>query len=138
MIERDSKVHADLGDYAKYAVKGERTITFQLDSGGLFDAHDVLYVPGLKNNFISVLAMEDKCFFVTFQRGKVLIHLEKYIPYITVVVGVREGTLYRLHGNIVQYLIHNSDNLCELWNRRLGHLHYRELPIPRGIVIGIP
>jgi hypothetical protein len=32
-----------------------------------------------------------------------------------VVVGVREGTLYRLQGNPIQALVHDSDNLCELW-----------------------
>jgi hypothetical protein len=35
-------------------------------------------------------------------------------------------------------LIHNNDNLCELWHRRLGHLHYKELSILRNIVIGLP
>jgi hypothetical protein len=55
-----------LGDDAKYAVKGEGTITFHLESGGSLDAHDVLYVPGLKKNFLSVSAMEDKGLFVTF------------------------------------------------------------------------
>jgi hypothetical protein len=56
----------NLGDDAKYAVKGEGTITFHLESGGLLDAQDVLYVPGLKNNFLSVSAMEDKGFSITF------------------------------------------------------------------------
>jgi hypothetical protein len=96
LMERDSDVHVELGDDAKYAVKGEGTITFQLESGGSLDAQDVLYVPGLKNNFLSVSAMEDRGFFITFQRGKVLIHPEKSSPDTTMVIGVREGTLYRL------------------------------------------
>jgi hypothetical protein len=55
-----------------------------------------------------------------------------------VVVGVREGTLYRLQGKNFQDLVHDNDNLCDLWHRRLGHLHYRELMILRGIVRGLP
>jgi hypothetical protein len=55
-----------------------------------------------------------------------------------VVIGVREGTLYRLQGNPVQDLVHDNDNLCELWHKRLGHLHYRALLILRGIVTGLP
>jgi hypothetical protein len=47
-------------------VKGEGIITFQLDYGGSLDAHDVLYIPGLKNNFLSILAMEDMGFVITF------------------------------------------------------------------------
>jgi hypothetical protein len=65
-MERDSDVHVQLGDDAKYAVKGEGTIMFQLESGGSLDAQDVLYVPGLKKNFLSVSTMEDKGFFITF------------------------------------------------------------------------
>jgi hypothetical protein len=56
----------------------------------------VLYVPVLKNNFLSISVMEDRGFVVTFQRGKVLIHPDKSSQETTVVVGVRDGTLYRL------------------------------------------
>lgn len=49
LTEEDLGVHVELGDDAKYAVKGEGTVTFQLELGGLLDAQEVLYVPGLKN-----------------------------------------------------------------------------------------
>jgi hypothetical protein len=35
-------------------------------------------------------------------------------------------------------LVHDSDNLCELWHKRMGHLHYRALSILREIVTGLP
>jgi len=54
------------------------------------------------------------------------------------VIGVREGNFYRLHDNHVQDLVHNIENLCDLWYRRLGHLHYMEFPILREIVTSIP
>jgi hypothetical protein len=65
LIERDSDVHVELGDDAKYAVKGEGTVMFQHDSRGSFDAQKVLYVPRLKKNLLSVSAMEDRgfCFY---------------------------------------------------------------------------
>ena len=65
-MERGSKVHVELGDDAKYAVKGEGAVTFQRESRGSFDAHDVLHVPGLKKNLLLVSAMEDMGFVVTF------------------------------------------------------------------------
>jgi hypothetical protein len=34
--------------------------------------------------------------------------------------------------------VHNNDNLCELWHKRMGHLHHRALPILREIVTGLP
>jgi hypothetical protein len=68
----------------------------------------------------------------------VLIRLSKYIPDIAVVVGVREGTLYRLQGNLIRALVHDSDSVCEKWHRRLGQLHYRALSILRGVVTCLP
>jgi hypothetical protein len=34
--------------------------------------------------------------------------------------------------------VHNSYNLCDLWHKRMGHLHHRALPILREIVTGLP
>jgi hypothetical protein len=72
------------------------------------------------------------------QEGKVLIRPKGASPDTTVSIGVREGNLYRLKGKPVQALVHDSDNLCELWHRRMGHLHYRALSILREIVTGLP
>jgi len=98
----------------------------------------VLYIPKMKKNLLSVSSMEDKGFFVTFKRGKVLIYPHKSIPGTTIVIRVRESTLYRLQINLIQDLLHDSDNLCELWHNNLGHLHYMVLLISMGIFIGIP
>jgi hypothetical protein len=98
----------------KYAVKGEGTILFQLESSGLIEAQDVLYVPGLMEIFLLVSVMEDRGFVVMFKKGKVLIRLEGASPDKTLSIEVREGNLYRLQGKPVQALVHDSDNLCEL------------------------
>jgi hypothetical protein len=50
----------ELGDNAKYAVKGVGTTSFQLKSGKPLKMSEVLYVPGLKKNLLSISAMEDK------------------------------------------------------------------------------
>jgi hypothetical protein len=34
--------------------------------------------------------------------------------------------------------VHNNDNLCKSWHKRMGHLHHRALPIMREIVTGLP
>jgi hypothetical protein len=54
LTERDLDVHVELGDDSKYAVKGDGIVMFHIDSGGSLDSHDVLYIPFLKNNFLSV------------------------------------------------------------------------------------
>jgi transposase InsO family protein len=138
LSEEDSEIHVELGDDAKYAVRGQGTVQFQLESGGSFDAQEVLYVPGLKKNLLSISVMEDKGYAVTFHRGQVFIYPEGASPDTAMRIGVREGNLYRLQGKPVQALVHNTESLCELWHRRMGHLHHRALPILREMVTGLP
>jgi hypothetical protein len=38
LMEKDSWIHVELGDDAKYVVKGEGTILFQLESSGSLEA----------------------------------------------------------------------------------------------------
>jgi hypothetical protein len=82
--------------------------------------------------------MEDKGFVVEFKNQQVLIRSKESSLDIAQVIGVREGNLCRLQGEPVRALVHNNDNLCELWHKRMGHLHHRALPILREIVIGLP
>ena len=62
---------------------------------------DILYVPGLKNNFLLVSVMKDMNFIVMFKKGKVLIHPKGASLDIVVSIGVREENLYRLEGKQV-------------------------------------
>jgi hypothetical protein len=136
--KQDSRVQVELGDDAKYPVAGVGTIPFQLESGNSLDFDDVLFVPGLRKNLLSVSIMEDKGFAVEFKNQQVLIKPKESSPDTTQVIGVREGKLYRLQGEPIRALVHNNDNLCELWHKRMGHLHHRVLPILREIVTGLP
>ena len=54
------------------------------------------------------------------------------------VIGVRKGKFYRLSNQLAQALIHNIDDLCELWHIRMVHLHHGALKVLREIVIGLP
>jgi hypothetical protein len=73
LTKQDSRLHVELGNDAKYAVKGVGTISFQLESGSSLEVKDVLYVPGLTKNLLSVSVMEDKGFVIVFQKGQALI-----------------------------------------------------------------
>jgi hypothetical protein len=58
-------------------------------------------------------------------------------PDTTLNIGVREGNLYSLQGKHVHALVHESDNPCELWHNRMGHLHYKVFSILRNIFTGL-
>ena len=99
---------------------------------------DVLYVPGLKKNLLSISGLEKKGFKVAFVDGQVLLWPRGKTIDDAIVIGVEEGGLYKLKGRSDQALVHSTINPCELWHRRFAHLHYRALPIVSKAVIGIP
>jgi hypothetical protein len=117
---------------------GHGILQFQLDSGGSFDAHEVLYVPGLKKNLLSISVMEDKGYEVNFWRGQVAVCQEVASPDTALRIEVWDGNLYRLQGQPIQALMRTSESLCELWHKRMGHLHPKALPLLRQMVTGLP
>jgi hypothetical protein len=57
----------------------------------VLEAQDVLYVPELKKNLLSVSALEDEGFSILFQNEQALIHSEGASLNIAMSIGVREG-----------------------------------------------
>ena len=53
LIEKKSYVHVELGDDDIYAIQGVRSTSFQLDSRIMLHIDGILFVPGLKKNFLS-------------------------------------------------------------------------------------
>jgi hypothetical protein len=87
LLEDGSDLDIELGNETKYPVWGQRIVQFQLELEGFFDAHEVLYVPGLKN-LLSISAMEDKGYEVNFRRGQIFIRPEGANPDTVVRIGV--------------------------------------------------
>jgi hypothetical protein len=71
-VEKETHIHVFLGDDAIYNVRGVGTYTFQLDSYMQIQLKEVLYVPGMKRNLVSISTLEDKGYKITFPEGRVL------------------------------------------------------------------
>jgi hypothetical protein len=85
-IEKETHLHVVHGDDARYNVRGVRTSTFQIDSDMQLKLEEVLYVPGMKRNLISISALEDKGYKITFSEGRVLAwHRDSHISYAKVI-----------------------------------------------------
>jgi hypothetical protein len=54
-----------------------------------------------------------------------------------IVIGKKEGGLYKLKGHSEAALTHSIENLCELWHRRLAHINYKALPYVSKAVTGL-
>ena len=102
---------------------------------------DVLYVLGLKKNLVSVSTIEDRGFWVMFRDQHVLIHPKGSNINSIVKTSVRSGKIYRLSFQLHHALAHDSSSdcsdLCELWHRRMAHLHHPALKILREIVTNV-
>ena len=94
----------ELGDGSTFDIKGVGSTKIQLDSGMLINVEEILYVPGLKKNVISVTVLEDKGYSVTFSEGKVLIWSKGRSINSFIVIGVCEGDLYKVLGHAIETL----------------------------------
>ena len=63
-------MHIEMGDDRQYSATRIGTITFQRDSGKPFQLKDVMHVPGLKKNLVSVTMLEDRGYDIVLSDGK--------------------------------------------------------------------
>ena len=92
--EKDLGVHIEMGDDGRYSVTGIGTISFERESGKPFILKDVMHVPGLKKNLISVAILEDKGYDVVFSEGNDFLCSKATGE--TWRIGVRVKNLYQL------------------------------------------
>ena len=72
LIHKDSPHKVKLGDDYQYPIKGVGEASYKLNSGKPMKMKKVLYVPGLKKNFLSISTLDEKGYIVSFVDGKVL------------------------------------------------------------------
>jgi hypothetical protein len=89
------------GASTMHAVKGVGCARFQLESGGSLEVDEVMFVQELKVNLLSVSALEDMGYAMMFEDGQVLIRSEGATLDATVRLGIREGMMYRVLGQLV-------------------------------------
>eukprot|EP00253_Pinus_taeda_P003291 PITA_03291 len=68
--EKDLKMCIEMGDDGRYSVSGVGMVAFKREHGAPLTLTDVMYVPGLKKNMVSVAMLEDKGYDVVFSKGK--------------------------------------------------------------------
>jgi hypothetical protein len=119
-----------LGDDKVVTVAGVGTVAFRRDGLPPISFTDVLYVPGMKKNPISVSTLQDRGLEVIFRGTEVLIHPRGSPRASGQVIGAREGKLFRLLFQPLHALAVSSDSsrqLCELWHHRMAHLQHGAL-----------
>ena len=100
---------------------------------------DILFVPRLKKNLISVSMIKDRDIGVSFLDGQVHVFPKTGGPSSSYTIGVRCGKLYKLLSHPQHALTHsNHSEICELWHKGMPHLHHPSLRMLRDMVTGLP
>jgi hypothetical protein len=94
LIEIDSDCRVNCGASPQLAVKGVGRVRFQLESGGILEVGEVLYIPELKFNFLSVSTLDESGFGVVFYGEHVFLYPIGAIADTTIILGVKYEGLY--------------------------------------------
>eukprot|EP00253_Pinus_taeda_P015578 PITA_15578 len=118
-----------------------KTSLTKREHGAPLTLTDVKYVPGLKKNLVSISMLEDKGYDVVFCKGKVF--LRHIGTGQTKRIGIPVKNLYKLEVDDCVALsskveMVQSQDVGELWHRRLGHLNHGALKIMQQISTGLP
>lgn len=104
----------EMGDNKIYVLKGLGSTSLKLDNGAKIHINNILYVPGLKKNLLSIYSLEDKGDRFSFVDGKVFAW-GKYSSFDkSRVISIREGSLYRVITPSPQAIVHMEINPIEL------------------------
>jgi hypothetical protein len=136
--EKKTLYKVELGDKITYPVEGFGQATIKMKTCNYVHLRNVLYVPVLENNIVSISCLEDKGNKIAFMDGKVLSwHKDSSIENARVIRS-REENLYRLLEQNEEALVHDEVNPNELCHRRYTHINYKALPFLKRMVEGIP
>lgn len=95
LLKDDIDLEVVFGDNSKLILARVRKISFQRESLPPLKVTNVLHVPGLKKNLISVSNLEERGYEVVFCRGQVLIYPKGSNVEHARVIGLWSGRLYR-------------------------------------------
>jgi hypothetical protein len=130
-----SKVRIGNGDYI--SAKGKGTITIATNSG-TETISDVLYVPDIDQNLLSVGQLIEKGFKVTFEDQCCLIYDAARQKILQIKMRGKSFSFFPTEEEHTTYSTNIS--ITEIWHKRLGHCHLqRMLKMKKNEVIrGLP
>jgi hypothetical protein len=136
--EKKTTYKVELGDKNTYPVEGIGQASVKLKTGNNVHLSNVLYVPGLEKNLVSISFLEYKGNKIAFVDGNVLSWPRDSNIENARVIGTHEGRLYRLLEQNDKALVHDEVIPNEIWHKRYAHINYQALPFLKNMVEGIP
>ena len=118
-------------------VKGKGTIAIESYTGTKL-IYDVMYVPDINQNLLSIGQLVKKSFSVIFKKKQCLIKDENNDEVFGIKMRNKSFSLDPMEENQAAYPV--VGNNAEIWHKRLGHFHHTTILIMqrKELVHGIP
>jgi hypothetical protein len=123
ILEKKFSQKVTLGDDYQYPIKGVGESRYKLNSGNSIKMKDVLFVPGLTKNLLSISALEKKGFKFDFIDEEFLMWANGETMNEAIIIGREENGLYKLKGHLEAAMTHSIERSCEIWHRSLAHIN---------------
>lgn len=137
--EREGKIIYMAND-GECDIKGIGSILISLSTNRNATLENVLFIPSITKNLLSVSQMVDKGLEVKFVGEACLISKNGSL----IAKGKRHGNLFKIDGGVITrregFVAREQISTQEVWHRRLGHPNFRSLEImaKKELVLGLP
>ena len=92
--EKNLKMHIEMGHDGKYSFIRVGTINFQREHVAPLTLKNIMHVPGLTKNLVSIAMLEDRGYDVIFSKGKAF--LRHIVTGKVKKIGIQVKNLYKL------------------------------------------
>lgn len=122
-LDRNITSKVKIGNGTHLKVEGKGTVAIETHSGFKLIS-DVLYVPEINQNLLSVSQLLDKGYKVLFEDKSCVIEDDEGIEVFNIQM---KGKSFVLDFKEEQVVVHKEVNNSLLWHKRMGHYHYEAL-----------
>nr|CAD1820646.1 unnamed protein product [Ananas comosus var. bracteatus] len=140
-LHQDSSSQVKLGNGKLQQIGGEGVIAVYTKGGMKRLIHDVLYVPGLTQNLLSVGQLLQNGYTVIFEKGECKI-FDKDKKALVANIKMTPNKVFPLNMPTKQNIALKSEKVDEsyLWHLRYGHLNLKGLHLlkEKNMVLGLP
>ena len=139
-LDEEQKSQVKFGDGKLTNVEGKGSIVVKAQGGNSKLVHDVLYVPGLAQNLLSVGQLIQKGYLVKFDEDNCVI-IDKKNNQKIVQIKMAPNKVFPFSMPLKNCALKTEVlDGYELWHLRYGHLNYQGLKLlkQKNMVIGLP
>lgn len=130
-----------LGDGKLHRSKGKGSIAVQTKGGNKKIINDVLYVPNLTSNLLSVGQLLQRGYSVFFEDEKCII-FDRRSNCTIAIISMSSNKVFPLSLSLEEKVAYTSENFdqSQLWHLRYSHLNWKGLQLlkQKNMVIGLP